>query len=121
MNEFIKYVGLDAHKETIAVSVAQDNGGELRYWGRIANIAEAIQRWIRWLRKNGAMLLFCCEACACGYGLHRRLRQLGCDCMVVAPSLVPKKAGDRVETDHRDSLNLAGLHRAGRTDGGLRA
>lgn len=113
MNEFIKYVGLDVHKETVAVSIAQGNGGEVRYWGEIRNTPEAMDKLIGQLRKGDARLSFCYEAGPCGYGLHRRLTDLGWDCMVVAPSLIPRKAGDRVKTDRRDSLSLARLHRAG--------
>ena len=56
---------------------------------------------------------FCYEAGPCGYGLHRQLTELGYDCIVVAPSLIPVKAGDRVKTDRRDAIMLAKLHRAG--------
>jgi transposase len=113
MKEFSKYVGLDVHKETIAVSVAEAHGGEVRYLGEIGNTAEAIEKLVRQLRKGDASLSFCYEAGPCGYGLHRQLSDLGWDCQVVAPSLIPKKAGDRVKTDRRDSLMLARLHRAG--------
>jgi transposase len=113
MKEFSKYVGLDVHKETIAVSIAEANGGEVRYVGEIANTPEAIDKLVRQLRKGGAALSFCYEAGPCGYGIHRQLTDLGWDCQVVAPSLIPKKAGDRVKTDRRDSLMLARLHRAG--------
>ena len=113
MKEFSKYVGLDVHKETIAVSVAEANGGEVRYFGEIANMPEAIEKLVRQLRKGDAALSFCYEAGPCGYGIHRQLSDLGWDCQVVAPSLIPKKAGDRVKTDRRDSLSLARLHRAG--------
>jgi transposase len=113
MKEFSKYVGLDVHKETIAVSVAEVNGGEVRYFGEIANTPEAIEKLVRQLRKSDATLSFCYEAGPCGYGLYRQLSDLGWDCQVVAPSLIPKKAGDRVKTDRRDSLSLARLHRAG--------
>ena len=58
-------------------------------------------------------LSFCYEAGPCGYGVHRQLSSLGLDCLVVAPALIPRKAGDRVKTDRRDSLSLARLHRAG--------
>lgn len=113
MKDCSKYVGLDVHKETIAVSVAEANGGEVRYFGEIANTSEAVEKLVRQLRKNGATLSFCYEAGPCGYGLHRQLTDLGWACQVVAPSLIPKKAGDRVKTDRRDSLSLARLHRAG--------
>jgi transposase len=65
------------------------------------------------LKKGGARLSFCYEAGPCGYGIYRQLRELQHDCQVVAPSSIPKKAGDRVKTDRRDSLSLARLHRAG--------
>jgi transposase len=65
------------------------------------------------LGKGGRTLNFCCEAGPCGYGLHRQLSELGHDCIVVAPSLIPIKAGDRVKTDRRDAVMLAKLHRAG--------
>lgn len=113
MNEFSKYVGLDVHKETIAVSVADGCGGEVRYVGDIANTSEAVTKLVRQLGKGGASLSFCYEAGPCGYGVYRQLQALKQPCMVVAPSLIPRKAGDRVKTDRRDSLILARLHRAG--------
>jgi transposase len=113
MKQFNKYVGLDVHKETIAVAVAEAGKGEVRYVGEIAHTTQAVNKLIKQLRKDGAQLSFCYEAGPCGYGLHRQLRDLGWDCQVVAPSLIPKKAGDRVKTDRRDALSLARLHRAG--------
>src|SRR4030066_93730 len=113
MKEFSKFVGLDVHKETIAVSVAEANGGEVRYLGDIANTPEAVDKLVKQQRKGGANLSFCYEAGPCGYGIHRQLTDLGWDCQVGAPSLIPKKAGNRVKTDRRDSLMLARLHRAG--------
>lgn len=113
MNDFSKYVGLDVHKETIAVGIADAQGGEVRYYGEIANTSEEVLKLVRRLRKEGANLSFCYEAGPCGYGLHRQLKDLHQDCQVVAPSLIPKKPGDRVKTDRRDSLSLARLHRAG--------
>lgn len=113
MNQFSKYVGMDVHKATIAVSVAEANGGEVRYHGEIENTGDAVAKLVRQLRKGDARLSFCYEAGPCGYGLHRQLTELGWDCQVVAPSLIPRKAGDRVKTDRRDSLMLARLHRAG--------
>ncbi len=113
MKKFSKYVGLDVHKATIAVSVADAGGGEVRYVGEIGNTPEAIEKLVRQLKKGEAELAFCYEAGPCGYGIHRQLTDLGWDCQVVAPSLIPRKAGDRVKTDRRDSLMLARLHRAG--------
>ena len=108
-----KYVGLDVHKETIAVSIAEADGGEVRYLGEVPNTADSVVKLVKRLGKEGVKLSFCYEAGPCGYGLHRQLRDLGQDCQVVAPSLIPRKPGDRVKTDRRDSLNLARLHRAG--------
>lgn len=113
MQQFSKYVGLDVHKETIAVSVAQANGGEVRFVGEIPNTTEAIHKLVKQLGKDAATLSFCYEAGPCGYTVHRQLKALGLECLVVAPSLIPRKAGDRVKTDRRDSLSLARLHRAG--------
>lgn len=113
MNEFSNYAGLDVHKETIAMSVADGYGGEVRYQGEIANTPEAVTKLVRQLGKGGARLSFCYEAGPCGYGVYRQLQALGQACMVVAPSLIPQKAGERVKTDRRDSMSLARLHRAG--------
>lgn len=112
MKEFSKYVGLDVHKETIAVAVA-DARGEVRYVGEIAHTPEAITKLIRQLKKGAGRMSWCYEAGPCGYGAYRQLSAAGEDCQVVAPSLIPKKAGDRVKTDRRDALSLARLHRAG--------
>ena len=113
MNDFSKYVGLDVHKETIAVAVADAEGGEARYYGEIANTLEEVVKLVRRLRKDGVRLLFCYEAGPCGYGLHRQLKDLHQECQVMAPSLIPKKPGDRVKTDRRDAMTLARLLRAG--------
>ena len=113
MDKFIKYVGLDVHKELIAVAVADANGGEVRFMGEVANTPEAMVKLVGVLKKGGGTLSFVYEAGPCGYGLVRQLKALGHACQVVAPSLIPKKAGDRVKTDRRDSLMLARLHRAG--------
>ena len=78
MKEFSKYVGLDVHKETIAVSVAEAKGGEVRYLGEITNTPEAVDKLVKQIRKGGADLSFCYEAGPCGYGIHRQLTDLGC-------------------------------------------
>jgi len=113
MKKFNKCIGLDVHKDTIAVAVADGAGGAARFFGEIANTPEAVAKLLRQLREDDAPVSFCYEAGPCGYGIYRQLRALGQDCQVVAPSLIPKKAGDRVKTDRRDSLSLARLHRAG--------
>jgi transposase len=113
MGQFSKFVGLDVHKETIAVAVADSHSSEVRFVGQIINTPEAIVKLVSQLSKTKDDLSFCYEAGPCGYGIHRQLLQLGSACQVVAPSLIPKKAGDRIKTDRRDALALARLHRAG--------
>jgi transposase len=85
----------------------------VRYLGEIASTAEAITKLVRQLRKGIARLPFFYETGPCGYGIHRPFTELGSDCQVVAPSLIPRKGGDQVKTDRRDSVMLARLHRAG--------
>jgi transposase len=114
MGDRITYVGLDVHKDGIVVAIA-DGGlrGEVRDYGRIANTAAAVERLVRKLGGAGAKLRFCYEAGPCGYGIQRQLSAHGHECAVVAPSLIPKRTGDRVKTDRRDAASLARLHRAG--------
>jgi transposase len=113
MNKVL-YVGLDVHKDTIAVAVAEDGrGGEIRFHGTIVNSADAVLRLTKTLTKSGHTPSFCYEAGPCGYGLYRHLTKLGFECAVVAPSLIPRKTGDRVKTDRRDAEMLARLWRAG--------
>jgi len=113
MTKFSKYIGLDVHKETIAVAVAEEVGGEPRYWGEITNRPEEVRRLLRRLDGLGQRLRFCYEAGPCGYDLYRQLAEAGYACAVVAPSLIPRKPGQRVKTDRRDCLSLARLDRAG--------
>src|SRR6266852_713537 len=114
MSDRITYVGLDVHKESIVVAMASGGlRGEVREYGRIANTATALDRLLRKLGVDGMTLRFCYEAGPCGYGIQRRLSAQGHECVVVAPSLIPKRAGDRVKTDRRDAASLAKLHRAG--------
>ncbi len=113
MQKFSKYVGLDTHKDTIAVSVADAGGGGARYFGEVANKPAAIRKLMKRLSPEGEVVSYCYEAGPCGYGLYRQITESGHDCMVVAPSLIPTRPGDRVKTDRRDSEALARLHRAG--------
>src|ERR1700726_4341039 len=114
MADRITYVGLDVHKESIVVAVASGGlRGEVREYGRIANTATALDRLLRKLGDAGMVLRFCYEAGPCGYGIQRHVSARGHEWVVVAPSLIPKRAGDRVKTDRRDAASLAKLHRAG--------
>src|ERR1700731_1279168 len=89
----ITYVGLDVHKAGIVVAVAEGGlRGEVREYGRIANTAGALDRLMRQLGGAGVRLRFCYEAGPCGYGIQRHLSAHGHDCVVVAPSLIPKRA-----------------------------
>lgn len=113
MTNYSVYVGLDVHKDTIAVAIAAAGRDKAMYWGEVANTPTAIKRLLHKLSPDGEVLSVCYEAGPCGYGIYRQLTQMGHDCIVVAPGLIPRKATDRVKTDRRDALSLARLHRAG--------
>jgi transposase len=108
------YVGLDTDSKHIDVALAEPlPQGEVRYWGQIANEPAAVERLIKRLRKDGRELVVCYEAGPCGYGLYRQLNgRPGVTCQVVAPSMTPRRPGDRVKTNRRDCLSLAKLLRA---------
>ena len=114
MNKYsTKYVGMDVHKETIAVAIAKEGRGDPAYYGEIPNTSEAIRKLVKKVASNGEKVSFCYEAGPCGYDVYRQLIDLGQRCDVVAPSLIPKKSGDRVKTDRRDANTLTRLYRAG--------
>ena len=114
MEQSILYVGLDVHKETIAVALAEAGLREdVRERGNIADTAAALKALTEKLSGKKRGLRFCYEAGPCGYGIQRQLSAMGHECAVVAPSLIPRKPGDRIKTDRRDAINLARLHRAG--------
>ena len=104
MNECSAYVGLDVHKDTIAVAVALPGREEPVYRDEVNNQRKSLLRLIRGLSPNGEVVSFCYEAGACGYGVYREIVETGHRCEVVAPSLIPRRSGERVKTDRRDAL-----------------
>ena len=107
------YIGLDVHKETIAVSIACQNSTEVRRYGIIGGTLDAVDKLVKKLGQPDSELRFVYEAGPCGFVLCRHLRNRGIHCEVIAPSLIPMKASDRVKTDRRDADQLARLYRAG--------
>jgi len=108
------FVGIDTSKLRNAVAIADSGrGGEVRYLGEFPATEAAIKKLVAKLAAKYRHLTFCYEAGPTGYGLYRLLKSLSHECLVVAPSLVPRKAGDRVKTNRRDAVSLAKLLRAG--------
>jgi transposase len=108
------FVGMDVHKETIDIALATNRlNGKVRHYGRIPNRIDTIDKLTAKLKREAGTLKFVYEAGPCGFGLYRHLTRKKHQCAVVAPSLIPKKPGDRVKTDRRDAMRLAQLYRAG--------
>jgi transposase len=108
------FVGIDTSKLRHAVAIAQGGrGGEVRFLGEIEATDAAVTKLVRRLAAKHGKLFFCYEAGPTGYGLYRLIKELGSDCVVVAPSMTPRKPGDRVKTNRRDAVSLARLLRAG--------
>jgi transposase len=108
------FVGIDTSKLRNAVAVAEEGrGGEVRYFGEIDTTEAATRKLVTKLAAKYRRLTFCYEAGPTCYGLYRLIRKLEHDCIVAAPSLIPKKPGDRVKTNRRDAVGLAKLLRAG--------
>jgi transposase len=113
MEKGITFVGLDAHKESINVAMLLPGETRPVEW-QLSNDAAAVRRLVRKVQRGaGGEVRFCYEAGPCGYALQRWIQELGVVCVVVAPSLIPRKPGERVKTDRRDARKLAELFRAG--------
>ena len=109
-----RFIGMDVHKDSIAVAyVAQDHGAEVMDRGAIGTRQCDLDPLVRKMPSTAQHLIFVYEAGPCGSWLSRYLTTHGYDCWVVAPSVIPKKAGDRVKTDRRDAVPLARLARSG--------
>jgi transposase len=109
----VKFIGMDVHKKTITIAIADEGRQKQpRVYGTINNDLSALDKFCRKMVSTAKQLHFVYEAGPCGYGIYRHLTEKGIDCMVAAPSLIPKKSGDRIKNDRRDAKMLARLHRA---------
>jgi transposase len=114
VNKIVKYVGLDVHKDSITIAIADEGrDGNVRVYGKIRNDLDQIDKVMRKLISQNSQLHCVYEAGPCGYTIYRHLSSKGIDCAVVAPALIPRKAGERVKNDRRDATKLATLHRSG--------
>ena len=113
--EYDLYVGLDVHKASIAVAVAQSGREPARFRSEVTNCRKSVKDLATRLQKDYSTrrILFCYEAGPCGYVLYHQLQELQFECVVIAPSLIPRKAGDRIKTDRRDAVKLATSLRSG--------
>jgi transposase len=112
MESYSTFVGLDVHKDSIQVAMLTPQRSEPIEWS-MRNDTRAAGRLVRKVRKHGTGQIVCCyEAGPCGYGLQRQMSVLAMKCVVVAPSLIPIKPGQRIKTDRRDAAKLAGYLRA---------
>ena len=110
------FVGLDVHKESIDIALVEgDRNSAVRYLGTIGGDLTDLDKAVKKIKRAHpyASFQFVYEAGPCGYGIYRYLTKAGYECMVVAPSMIPKRSGNRIKTDRRDAIMLASLHRAG--------
>ena len=114
MKGFNAFIGLDVHKDSISVAVAESGrAGEIRMYGTIANSPTAVAKLIRKLVRRHETIEVVYEAGPCGYSIFRQLSEMNIVCRIVAPSHTPKRPGDRVKNDTKDAMMLARLFRAG--------
>jgi len=112
MEESTVFVGLDVHKDSISVALVTVEGLAVEI-GQFANTEAAVGQLVRRLARKHGRLVLAYEAGPCGYGLYRQLTSMGHACVVAAPSLIPRRPGDRIKTDRRDALTLARMLRMG--------
>src|SRR5699024_5208422 len=114
-SDYGAYIGLDVHKDTIAIAIAEPGREAPIYEGEIAHTPKKVTRLLTRLsqRYDGEVLQFVYEAGPCGYGLQRQLLASGHEAQVIAPSRIPKAPGERIKTDRRDAVKLARLARSG--------
>lgn len=116
MSDISIFVGLDVHKDSIDIALVEcDRKATVRFYGTVGGDLADLEKAVRRIRKAHPISVFhfVYEAGPCGYDIYRYLTRAGYECMVVAPSMIPKRSGDRIKTDRRDAIMLASLHRAG--------
>jgi transposase len=114
MKEYSTFIGMDVHKNSIDIAIADEGRkGQVRHYGKIDGTLSALDKVVRKLVSKGNRLHFVYEAGPCGYQIYRHLTAQGFDCDVVAPSRIPKESGNKIKNDSRDALMLARLHRSG--------
>jgi len=113
MRKYTKFVGLDLHQHSTTVAIAEPGRRQPRLFGQIASTPLALAELAARLDDGQTELQFCYEAGPCGYGAYRQLKALGYECLVAAPSLIPRRPGERIKTDRRDARRLAEQHRSG--------
>jgi len=108
----ITYVAMDTHKKQHRVALVYPNNEEILEFS-VKNAPAELRKMVRGIKRNApGKVKFCYEAGVCGFTLQRRIEALGCECSVIAPSLTPRKPGERIKTDHRDAKKLLGLFMA---------